>query len=85
MPESAGLCCFSGEPVATLSVWRFPTALGAEQAEHTLEQLAKQELLKVQDAARAPRRVAGSAAGSSAPRDVDKPLPRSTRTTIDRG
>jgi uncharacterized membrane protein len=37
--------------VATLTVWRFPTALGAEQAEHTLEQLAKQELLKVQDAA----------------------------------
>ena len=37
--------------MATLTVWKFSTALGAEQAEHTLEQLAKQELIKVQDAA----------------------------------
>ena len=37
--------------MATLTVWKFPTALGAERAEHTLEQLAKQELIKVQDAA----------------------------------
>ena len=37
--------------MATLTVWKFPTALGAEQAEHTLEQLSKQELIKVQDAA----------------------------------
>ena len=37
--------------MATLTVWKFPTALGAEQAEHTLEQLAKQELIKIQDAA----------------------------------
>ena len=37
--------------MATLTVWKFPTALGAEQAEHTLEQLTKQELIKVHDAA----------------------------------
>jgi uncharacterized membrane protein len=37
--------------MATLTGWKFPTALGAEQAEHTLEQLAKQELIKIQDAA----------------------------------
>ena len=37
--------------MATLTVWKFPTALGADQAEHTLEQLSKQELIKVQDAA----------------------------------
>ena len=37
--------------MATLTVWKFPTALGAEEAEHTLEQLTKQELIKVHDAA----------------------------------
>jgi len=37
--------------VATLTVWRFDTPGGAEQAIHTLESLAKQELIKVQDAA----------------------------------
>lgn len=37
--------------MATLTVWKFPTALGAEQAEHTLESLAKQELIKIHDAA----------------------------------
>jgi uncharacterized membrane protein len=37
--------------MATLTVWKFPTSLGAEQAEHTLEQLQKQELIKVHDAA----------------------------------
>ena len=37
--------------MATLTVWKFPTALGAEQTEHTLEQLAKQELIQIQDAA----------------------------------
>ena len=37
--------------MATLTVWKFPTALGAEQAVHTLEQLQKQELIKVHDAA----------------------------------
>jgi uncharacterized membrane protein len=37
--------------MATLTVWKFPTALGAEAAEHTLEQLTKQELIKVHDAA----------------------------------
>ena len=37
--------------MATLTVWEFPTALGAEQAESVLEQLQKQELIKVHDAA----------------------------------
>jgi uncharacterized membrane protein len=37
--------------MATLTVWKFPTALGAEQAENTLEQLTKQELITVHDAA----------------------------------
>jgi uncharacterized membrane protein len=37
--------------MATLTVWKFPTPLGAEQAEHTLEQLSKQELIKIHDAA----------------------------------
>jgi uncharacterized membrane protein len=37
--------------MATLTVWKFPTALGAEQATHTLEQLQKQELIKIHDAA----------------------------------
>lgn len=37
--------------MATLTVWKFPTAEGAEEAEHTLEGLAKQELITVHDAA----------------------------------
>jgi uncharacterized membrane protein len=37
--------------VATLTVWKFSTATGAEQAQATLEALAKQELIKVHDAA----------------------------------
>lgn len=37
--------------MATLTVWKFPTSQGAADAESTLEQLAKQELIKVQDAA----------------------------------
>jgi uncharacterized membrane protein len=37
--------------VATLTVWKFPTPLGADQAEHTLESLQKQELIKIHDAA----------------------------------
>jgi uncharacterized membrane protein len=37
--------------VATLTVWRFDSPGGAEQAIHTLESLNKQELIKVQDAA----------------------------------
>jgi uncharacterized membrane protein len=37
--------------VATLTVWKFPTPAGAEQAEHTLENLQKQELIKIHDAA----------------------------------
>ena len=37
--------------MATLSVWKFDTADGAEKAEHTLEGLAKQELLTLHDGA----------------------------------
>jgi uncharacterized membrane protein len=37
--------------MATLTVWKFPTAQGAEQAEHTVESLAKQELVTLHDAA----------------------------------
>jgi len=37
--------------MATLTVWKFQTPLGAEQAEHTLETLSKQELIKIHDAA----------------------------------
>ena len=37
--------------MATLMAWGFPTALGAARAETVLEQLQKQELIKVHDAA----------------------------------
>jgi uncharacterized membrane protein len=37
--------------VATLTVWKFSTAEGAEQAQTTLAALSKQELIKVHDAA----------------------------------
>jgi uncharacterized membrane protein len=37
--------------MATLSVWKFDTAEGAQQAEATLLSLQKQELIKVHDAA----------------------------------
>ncbi|MCL2769699.1 MAG: DUF1269 domain-containing protein [Solirubrobacterales bacterium] len=37
--------------MATLTVWKFPTASGADDAVRTLEQLQSQELIKVQDAA----------------------------------
>ncbi len=37
--------------MATLTVWKFDTANGAEDAVVTLESLAKQELIKVHDAA----------------------------------
>jgi uncharacterized membrane protein len=37
--------------VATLTVWRFTTPYGAEQAEATLLDLQKQQLIKVHDAA----------------------------------
>jgi uncharacterized membrane protein len=37
--------------MATLTVWRFDTHDGAEQAEAILEGLAKQELITIQDAA----------------------------------
>ena len=37
--------------MATLTVWKFPTAGGAAEAENTLGGLAKQELIKVDDAA----------------------------------
>jgi uncharacterized membrane protein len=37
--------------VATLTVWKFPTASGADQAEQTALSLQKQELITVHDAA----------------------------------
>jgi len=37
--------------MATLTVWKFPTAEGAAAAEATLASLAKQELITVHDAA----------------------------------
>jgi len=37
--------------MATLSVWKFPTADGAEKAEETLAQLQTEGLIKVHDAA----------------------------------
>ncbi|HXA53545.1 MAG TPA: DUF1269 domain-containing protein [Solirubrobacteraceae bacterium] len=37
--------------MATLTVWKFPTASGADEAVRTLEQLQTQELIKVHDAA----------------------------------
>ncbi|WP_042422518.1 DUF1269 domain-containing protein [Streptacidiphilus anmyonensis] len=37
--------------MATLTVWRFPTATGADEALATLKQLQGQELIKVQDGA----------------------------------
>ncbi len=37
--------------MATLSVWKFDTPEGAEQAEHALMALQKQELIQVHDAA----------------------------------
>lgn len=37
--------------MATLTVWKFDSPLGAERAQHTLESLSKQGLIKVHDAA----------------------------------
>ncbi|MFH8384139.1 DUF1269 domain-containing protein [Kitasatospora sp. NPDC018058] len=37
--------------MATLTVWRFPTASGADEALDTLKKLQRQELIKVQDGA----------------------------------
>ena len=37
--------------MATLTVWKFDTPDGADAAEATLERLAKQELIKIHDAA----------------------------------
>ena len=37
--------------MATLTVWKFPDAAGADRAEATLEQLQKQELITIHDAA----------------------------------
>ena len=37
--------------MATLTVWKFPTADGAEEAVRTLEKLQSEALIKVQDAA----------------------------------
>src|SRR5215212_3218021 len=40
-----------GGQMATLTVWKFDSPLGAERAEHTLDSLRKQGLIKVHDAA----------------------------------
>ena len=37
--------------MATLTVWKFPDAAGADRAEATLEQLQKEELIHIHDAA----------------------------------
>ncbi|MFB8238123.1 DUF1269 domain-containing protein [Kitasatospora purpeofusca] len=37
--------------MATLTVWRFPTATGADEALDTLQKLQRQELIKVEDGA----------------------------------
>ena len=37
--------------MATLTVWKFPDAAGADLAEATLEQLQKEELIHIHDAA----------------------------------
>jgi uncharacterized membrane protein len=37
--------------MATMTVWKFPTADGAAEAEQTLKELQKKELIKVHDAA----------------------------------
>ena len=37
--------------MATLTVWKFPEAYGAEQTEAILERLQKEELIKIHDAA----------------------------------
>lgn len=37
--------------MATLTVWSFESATGAERAEEILERLAKQELIRIEDAA----------------------------------
>jgi uncharacterized membrane protein len=37
--------------MATLTVWKFDTAEGANEAEHVLEALAKEELITIHDAA----------------------------------
>src|SRR4051794_26348629 len=37
--------------MATMTVWKFPTPDGAEQAERTLQDLQTQGLIKIQDAA----------------------------------
>jgi uncharacterized membrane protein len=62
--------------MATLTVWEFPTADGADRAEQTLLALQKQQLIKVHDAAivswqegkKKPRtrQLSGSAAGAGA-------------------
>ncbi|TWD80067.1 putative membrane protein [Kribbella amoyensis] len=37
--------------MATLTVWKFPTAQGAEEAKETLQRLQKEELIQIHDAA----------------------------------
>jgi uncharacterized membrane protein len=58
----------------TLTVWKFPSTLGAERAEHTLEQLSKQELITIHDAAIV-----------SFPEDAKKPKTKQLRSTTSAG
>ena len=58
----------------TLTVWKFPSVLGAERAEHTLEQLSKQELITIHDAAIV-----------SFPEDAKKPKTKQLRNTTSTG
>jgi uncharacterized membrane protein len=51
MKLSVGGIGHEGSTMATLTVWKFPTPGGAEEAEHTLERLQKEELIVVEDAA----------------------------------
>jgi uncharacterized membrane protein len=44
-------CTAKGGGMATLSVWKFQSAGGAEDALHTLERLQKEELVQVHDGA----------------------------------
>jgi uncharacterized membrane protein len=60
--------------MATLTVWKFNTPEGAEQAVDTLEGLAKQELIKVYDAATV-----------SWPADKKKPKTRQLASTTGAG
>lgn len=60
--------------VVTLTVWKFDSPGGVDQAVHTLESLAKQELIKVHDAATV-----------SWPADAKRPTTRHLRSFAEEG